>query len=445
MAIKKIKIAGTSYDINDSRSVVIGNNAYNLVALTTAQYNTLATKDPQTLYVITDGDPGDGSSVSWGTESGYTVPLTINGTTKIVCLNGYSAGGSGGGDTNVIETVKVNGTALTPDAQKAVNVKVPIKVVAVHVSDVYNIEDVTDIGQSLAQEIIQFAASGPVVILFFSTNPSSDPFGDWQNTKYFISSDVDLVSGEAVFVYTYEGGFECFTLFSNGAIDEYESVGLEDARNKVTSISSSSTNTQYPSAKLLYDQLALKQNKSVIYNVFSDYPDSNVLSNLWSEGVPVYAYYSNYDRLYFLVSYNSQNDYAVFASLDNSLTLYTFNYNGHDLDWESLDYPLATTNLIPTESTVSGWGFTKNTGTYSKPSGGIPATDLASAVQTSLGKADTALQSYTETDPVFTASAAHGISSTDISNWNSKQSAITISSSEPTSSQGSNGDIWIVV
>jgi hypothetical protein len=49
-----------------------------------------------------------------------------------------------------------------------------------------------------------------------------------------------------------------------------------------------------------------------------------------------------------------------------------------------------------TESTVSGWGFTKNTGTYSKPSGGIPKTDLANAVQTSLGKADTALQSYTE-------------------------------------------------
>jgi hypothetical protein len=49
-----------------------------------------------------------------------------------------------------------------------------------------------------------------------------------------------------------------------------------------------------------------------------------------------------------------------------------------------------------TESTVSGWGFTKNTGTYSKPSGGIPKTDLATAVQTSLGKADTALQSYTE-------------------------------------------------
>lgn len=73
-----------------------------------------------------------------------------------------------------------------------------------------------------------------------------------------------------------------------------------------------------------------------------------------------------------------------------------------------------------TESTVAGWGFTKNTGTYSKPSTGIPKTDLASAVQTSLGLADTALQSFTESDPVFTASAAHGISSTDISNWNAK-------------------------
>lgn len=46
-----------------------------------------------------------------------------------------------------------------------------------------------------------------------------------------------------------------------------------------------------------------------------------------------------------------------------------------------------------TESTVSGWGFTKNTGTYSKPSNGIPKSDLSSDAQASLGKADTALQS----------------------------------------------------
>lgn len=57
---------------------------------------------------------------------------------------------------------------------------------------------------------------------------------------------------------------------------------------------------------------------------------------------------------------------------------------------------------------------------YTKPSNGIPKSDLASGVQTSLDKADTALQS--ETDPIYSASAAAGITSSDISNWNSKTS-----------------------
>lgn len=103
------------------------------------------------------------------------------------------------------------------------------------------------------------------------------------------------------------------------------------------------------------------------------------------------------------------------------------------------------TNIKTVNSTSLLGSGDVSVGTYSKPSGGIPATDLASAVQTSLGKADTALQSYTETDPVFSASAAHGISSTDINNWNAKQKAITVSTSEPTSSDGSDGDIWIVI
>ncbi len=79
--------------------------------------------------------------------------------------------------------------------------------------------------------------------------------------------------------------------------------------------------------------------------------------------------------------------------------------------------------MIPaavTEAIVSGWGFTKNTGTYSKPSGGIPKSDLASAVQTSLGKADSALQS--ESEPAFNASAAKNITSENISSWNNKGS-----------------------
>ena len=61
---------------------------------------------------------------------------------------------------------------------------------------------------------------------------------------------------------------------------------------------------------------------------------------------------------------------------------------------------------------------------YTKPSGGIPKGDLAQDVQTLLKKADSALQSYTETDPIFSASAAAGIKASDITNWNSKTSNV---------------------
>ena len=61
-----------------------------------------------------------------------------------------------------------------------------------------------------------------------------------------------------------------------------------------------------------------------------------------------------------------------------------------------------TSDDITNESNVSGATVTgalnslsdqlANKGTYSKPSGGIPKSDLASAVQTALDKANTALQ-----------------------------------------------------
>lgn len=57
------------------------------------------------------------------------------------------------------------------------------------------------------------------------------------------------------------------------------------------------------------------------------------------------------------------------------------------------DYSLITTKAIKDKIDVK----------YTKPSAGIPASDLASAVQTSLGLADTALQSFTETDPTVPA------------------------------------------
>lgn len=56
--------------------------------------------------------------------------------------------------------------------------------------------------------------------------------------------------------------------------------------------------------------------------------------------------------------------------------------------------PQINGNTLSGNKTSSQLGITASAlGAYVKPSGGIPKTDLAAAVQTSLGKADTALQS----------------------------------------------------
>lgn len=74
-----------------------------------------------------------------------------------------------------------------------------------------------------------------------------------------------------------------------------------------------------------------------------------------------------------------------------------------------------STHRLVTDTEKTTWS-----GKYTKPNTGVPKSDLASSVQLSLDKADTALQSFTESDPVFTASPAAGITSANISSWNSK-------------------------
>lgn len=77
----------------------------------------------------------------------------------------------------------------------------------------------------------------------------------------------------------------------------------------------------------------------------------------------------------------------------------------------TVDSALSPTSENPVQNKVVKAAL-DGKGTYSKPSGGIPASDLASAVQTSLGKADTALQSA------------------PVSSVNSKTGAVTLTASD---------------
>ena len=82
---------------------------------------------------------------------------------------------------------------------------------------------------------------------------------------------------------------------------------------------------------------------------------------------------------------NSLSGIAALQQVENLSTVATSG------DYNDLSNKPTIPNAV-TESTISNWGFTKNTGTYIKPSDGIPIGDLKDTIRKSLGKADTAIQ-----------------------------------------------------
>ena len=67
-----------------------------------------------------------------GAQANVIEGITVNGTAvtvtnKVAAISVSGGGGGGSGDENVIEVVKVNSVALTPDANKAVDITVPTK------------------------------------------------------------------------------------------------------------------------------------------------------------------------------------------------------------------------------------------------------------------------------------------------------------------------------
>ena len=101
-------------------------------------------------------------------------------------------------------------------------------------------------------------------------------------------------------------------------------------------------------------------------------------------------------------------------------------------------------SLNTTISLANGYGDTKNpygtkTANYvlaGPSSGNAAAPSFRELVASDIPDlSETYLTSFTETDPVFSASVAHGITSSDISNWNGKTS-LTIGTSSTTAAAG---------
>ena len=115
------RTVATFTNITSATSADVTNLKVN--TLTSAEYATITPSDTE-LYFITDANTG---GATWGDISG-----TLSDQTDLqTALNAkYDASNPSGYQANVLETVKVNGTALTPTS-KTVDVTVPITTTAI--------------------------------------------------------------------------------------------------------------------------------------------------------------------------------------------------------------------------------------------------------------------------------------------------------------------------
>lgn len=121
--------------------------------------------------------------------------------------------------------------------------------------------------------------------------------------------------------------------------------------------------------------------------------------------------------------------------------------NGKSVGTFSANAAKDTTINIPVPEKVSELendaGYTKNTGTYIKPSTGIPKSDLASGVQASLGKADTALQKHQDISGKVdnTAAGADSLLSKITNSWTATPTDDTYFIRQDTSSKNEFGRV----
>ena len=209
--INKISVAGTIYDIQDQ-------NASKTVELTQSEYDGLAVKNPNTFYIITDAQGGNLSNYYTKGETdtllGEKQPTLVSGT-NLKTINNKSLLGEGnidiqGGGGSSVNVVQATGTStsdvMSQDAvTKAFNT--------------YTISPNYDGGIPIGWSWIR--PNGSKAIYNFSINGKLPLSID--------ESDLDVP-----IIYN-------FHLVETSAV--------------TTSMSSTSTDSQVPSAKAVYDQL----------------------------------------------------------------------------------------------------------------------------------------------------------------------------------------------
>ena len=210
--INKISLAGTIYDIQDQ-------HASKTVELTQSEYDGLAVKNPNTFYIITDAQGGDLTNYYTKGEAdtllGEKQPTLVSGT-NIKTINNESLLGEGNIDIqggSSVNVVQATGTST---------------------SDV------------MSQDAVTKAFNTYTVSASSKANGKIDAWkwiipSNWENPKIYnfsINGKLPLSKEESATDYD---GFFNFHLVETSAV--------------TTSMSSTSTDSQVPSAKAVYNQL----------------------------------------------------------------------------------------------------------------------------------------------------------------------------------------------
>lgn len=219
--INKIKVSGTTYEIQDL-------NATKTVELTQAQYDELSPKDPNVFYIITDAEAGDLSNYYTKTETDNAITAatstkqdTLVSGTNIKTINGETLLGEGnitiegGSGVNVVQTTGTSTTDVM--SQNAVTTALNNKA-----------------NKTAAVGGYKFGSSSGNAYLQY-TNVNNSNIG---NSIYY-----PKINGKAI-----------LTTNNIYATNNYN-LQLVETSAITTSVTSSSTDAQVPSAKAVNDKL----------------------------------------------------------------------------------------------------------------------------------------------------------------------------------------------
>lgn len=324
---------------------------------------------------------------------------TINNESILGEGNITIQGGSGSGDVNVIETVKVNGTALTPDANKAVDVSVPTALSSL----------TDDTTHRLVTDTEKTAWNGKAEVFIYDIDISTMP----ANGHMTIDTDIPFnainaafTAGKVVYVKITNSNYSPYilSLVSNyGGYYSFEYVTLGFAA--IANI--------YPTFE------------EVFISEFEHYTKP-------STGIPktdlasaVQTSLGKADTA--LQSFTETDPTVPSWAKQSTKPTYTASEVGALPASTTIPSALAdlsadSTHRVVTDTEKATWNAK---GTYSKPSGGIPASDIASGV---IPTVPTNVSAFTND--------ANYVSSNNIA-------TIYSGSSAPSSSLGNNGDIYI--